>query len=589
MASDREEQLKRLIELAQRENLLGPAPKSENENESRPLIRIPSDMRELIDFAKECGKELSKESRLFRRDQLTVLVNFEKKRLDSLNAQALRSVAQRHIKFFKFKTVENESGAKSQMTVIKNLSAEMSLGLLHAPDFVQRLPEIDRVNESRLPVMCADGTIRLLDAGYFAERGIFTFDDGLKLDDQMPPETAKEIIDKEWKYFPFPNARSKAAAIAAQLTMFCPNLLPRCTLRPGFIYTANSTGAGKTLAAKMAIIPIVGHAATRTLPRREEQKKVLDIFALQAASYIFFDNIRGEIAGEDIEQFITSAILKGRVLGESTEFMVENVSTVFLTGNQSRTSRDMQERCLFIELFVQEADVTDRTIPIDSIIDDGYLAASETRTRVLSALWSFVRSWAAAGKPGPETVMPRFEAWSNIVAAIVNHAGYGDPVSRAEVLAIGNTELRDMRELVTLLAPRELPEAQYAPAAIAGAGDSRSSTDAPVNLPLKVGEAIWTFSEVIDKVIELGLFADVQVRSGRSREDMIIDGQVTPAGRSHFGKMLTNYDWRFFSVERKMIKFEVRGRGESRRYAVIVLDHSELLEFPNRLSNDDLK
>ena len=564
MASNAEEQLKRLLELAERENLLPKSDKpSSDENSSRPLIRIPSDMRELIDFSKECGKELSKESRLFRRDGVTVLINSEKRRLDTLTAQALRSVSQRHIKFFKFKTVENEAGEKSQVAVIKNLSAEISLGLLHAPDFVLSLPEIDRINETRLPVMCTDGSLKLLDAGYFPDRRIFTFDDGLKLDEAMSPETAKEIIDKEWRFFPFPNGRSKAAAIAAQLTMFCPNILPRCTLRPGFIYTANSTGAGKTLAAKMAIIPIIGYAATRTLPRREEQKKVLDIFALQAASYIFFDNIRGEIAGEDIEQFITSAILKGRVLGESTEFMVENVSTVFLTGNQSRTSRDMQERCLFVELFVQEADASERRIPNDSIISDAYLAAPETRARILSALWSFVRSWAAAGKPGPKTVMPRFEDWSNVVAAIVHHAGYGDPVSRAEVLALGNTELRDMRELVLALAPRDK----------AGA--------------IKAGEAELMFSDVIDKVIELGLFTDVEVRSGRSREEMIIDNQVTPAGKSHFGKMLTNYDLRFFSVDHRMLRFEVHGRGASRRYVVSVNEISPRLLDPERDRDDD--
>jgi hypothetical protein len=560
MPNERDEQLKRLIELADREGILAAETKSTGENGTRPLIRVPADMRELIDFAKECGDVLAKESRLFRRDQVTVLINSEKQRLDAINAQALRSVAQRHIKFFKFKQVENDSGEKSQITVIKNLSAEISMGLLHAPDFLFKLPEIDRVHETRLPVMCDDESIRLLQPGYFPERRIYTFDDGLKLDEEMAPETAKEIIDNEWKFFPFPNPRSKAAAIAAQLTMFCPNMLPKRSLRPGFIYTANSTGAGKTLAAKIAIIPVVGYAATRTLPRREEQKKVLDIFALQAASYIFFDNIRGEISGEDIEQFITSAILKGRVLGESTEFIVDNVSTVFLTGNQSRTSRDMQERCLFIELFVQEADVTDRSIPADSIIDDDYLATAATRTRILSALYSFVRSWAAAGKPGPKTVMPRFEAWSDVVAAIVNHMGYGDPVARAEVLALGNTELRDMRELIAALAPRKEVEAQYAPA----------DGSAPAVQPIVDGELEWDFSEVIDKVIALGLFADVEVRSGRTREDMIIDGQVTPAGRSHFGKMLIQYDQRFFAVDRKMIRFEVRGKGNSRRYAVIV-------------------
>jgi hypothetical protein len=558
MGTELNEQLNRLLELAKRENLLSTSGKDSKKEDQRPLIRIPSDQRELLDFARECGVELA--GRLFRRDQLTVIINSEKQRLDALSVQALRSVAQRHIKFFKFKTVENDSGEKLTITVVKNLSAEMSLGLLHAPDFVNGLPEIDRINETRLPVTRRDGRIDLLAPGYDFERRIFTFDDGLTLDDGMPAEIAKEVIDKEWRYFPFPNPRSKAAAVAAQLTMFCPNMLPKRALRPGFIYTANSTGAGKTLAAKMAIIPVVGYAATRTLPRREEQKKVLDIFALQAASYIFFDNIRGEISGEDLEQFITSPVLKGRVLGESTEFVVDNVSTIFLTGNQSRTSLDMQDRCLFIELFVAEADVSDRTIPKDAIINDEYLSHPENRSRILSALWALVRSWAAAGKPGPKTKHERFPDWSDVVAAIICHAGYGDPIARAEVLSLGNRELRDVRELITALAPRDADE----------------PGPRMLESPIKDGEAEWTFVQVIEKVIQYGLFADVEVRHGRSCDDMIVDGELTPAGRSHFGKLLTRYDQRFFVSAGKMIRFEVRGKGDTRRYVVVAGQASRL-------------
>src|SRR5262249_13143391 len=150
----------------------------------------------------------------------------------------------------------------------------------------------------------------------------------------MKRENAKATLDDLLKDFPFPNKRSKAVAVAAMLTMFCATMLPKRALRPGFIYTANAPGAGKTLLCKFAIIPITGTCSLRTLPRKDETRKVLDSLAIDASIYVIFDNIRGRIAGEDIEAFITSAEWDGRLLGESSRFRVDNVATVFLTGNQ---------------------------------------------------------------------------------------------------------------------------------------------------------------------------------------------------------------------------------------------------------------
>jgi hypothetical protein len=225
--------------------------------------------------------------------------------------------------------------------------------------------------------------------------------------------------------------------IAAMLTMFCGALLERPSARPGFVFTANSVGAGKTLGAKVATIPVMGFAALRALPRKDEARKVLDMIAMDADPCVIFDNIRGRISGEDIEAFITSSVWSGRVFGESTKSKVDNVTTVFLTGNQSTTSEDIAERCLIIELFVQEANSRDRKIR--RIIDDAFLADNSRRSEILSALWALVCAWDADSRPAAASSLMRFDAWSKIVPAIVAHAGYGDCVTKPSIAGIGDT------------------------------------------------------------------------------------------------------------------------------------------------------
>jgi len=81
--------------------------------------------------------------------------------------------------------------------------------------------------------------------------------------------------------------------------------------------------------------------------------------------------------------------------------------------------------------------------------------------------------------------------------------------------------------------------------------------------------AEWRFSEIIEKVIALGLFADIEVRRGKSVEDMFEDGAITPAGKSHFGKMLVRYNGRIFGIDGALMRFIVEGKGNTRKFAVV--------------------
>ena len=541
-----DEQARRFNELAKEAGLTdGDA--SDGKNGERPLIKIPSDHRELIDFCKECAAELAKHDRLFRRDRTVVAINQEKARLDLISPRAMCSYSQQYIRFFKFKTLENENGQKETQTVITNIAAETAGKLLESWQLLSQLPEIRRVNPTRLPVFREDGRIDLLRPGYFAEQGIYTVDDEIEYDESMTRQEAVSVIEDLLKDFPFLNDRSRASAVAAMLTMFCATMLSPRALRPGFIYIANAPGAGKTLLCKIAIVPVAGTCELRTLPRREETRKVLDALALDASIYALFDNIRGMIQSEDVEAFITSATWGGRMLGESARFRVDNVATVFMTGNQTRTSEDMAERCLFVELFIQEADNRDRIIPQDRVIEESFLAERARRARILSAHWALVRAWEADGKPTPAVPMQRFEEWSRVVASIVISAGFGDPCEKPDISSGTDVERRDMHLLVQKLASRTETKGEEPPI-----------------------RQVWRFDEIVEHIKEHGLFEDVEIWSGRQQRDIWEkDGSITQAGKSFFGKLLVRFDQRLFRTEDgRRLRFKAEGKGNSRKYVV---------------------
>src|ERR1700726_1139036 len=382
-----------------REAGLLPADGPFNPGAQRPQFKLPADDRELHDFARELGGVAKKTQLLFRRDRTPVIINAKKKRIDAMSSETFRTWISDYAACYRVRTIivgEGDERSTVASRKIRTMNLEVSRGTLESTQFSEQLPEIERLHTTRLPVMRTDGQIKLLPAGYFDEQGIYTIDDGIVYDEELTADQAREILADLLGEFPFTDERSRAAMIAGMFTMFCGAVLARPAARPGFIFTANSVGAGKTLGAKVCVIPIVGFAPLRALPRYEEARKVLDLIAMDADPAAIFDNIRGKVQGEDLEAFIASSVWQGRVLGESTKFKVDNVTTVFLTGNQSTTSEDVAERCLIIELFVLEADNRDRRIK--RVIDDAFLADPSNRSKILSALWALVRAWDADGR-----------------------------------------------------------------------------------------------------------------------------------------------------------------------------------------------
>jgi hypothetical protein len=102
--------------------------------------------------------------------------------------------------------------------------------------------------------------------------------------------------------------------------------------------------------------------------------------------FSFNDNVRNHISSGPLELFLTNSHFKGRILGQSKEFVGRKSTVVFLTGNGATVSPDMRRRALFAELFLGVERAEDRIFKMR-------LEAPRTPTSPTCEPW-----WKGSGK-----------------------------------------------------------------------------------------------------------------------------------------------------------------------------------------------
>jgi len=278
-----------------------------------------------------------------------------------------------------------------------------------------------------------------------------------------------------------------------------------------FVYTANSQRSGKSLLAKVAIVPVYGHARVQTMPdSKEEMRKGLDTEALAASPYLLFDDLSGRIDNQALNAFMTARVWSGRVLGSQRQFQVPKVGICFLTGNNLGLSTDIANRSLRCDLYVEEADPQARQVR--RVIDDGWLCKPEVRGDICSALWAIVRAWDEAERPVGARVLRGYEQWCSLFGGMVAHAGFGDCLASPPLDAeAGDTEYADMLAVVGQLVEW-----------IGAEGKGRE----------------YPFQAVVDAAVACGSFTwlDGKMRRDESDAEYL---ELSSKHKSAFGRMLS--------------------------------------------------
>ena len=339
--------------------------------EQRPTVRLPGKNRPHSDFAAECGRYLAHKD-IFKRGGHVFFVEddeiLNQPALINATAVKFRTWSENHLVFFR--AIQR---GDQQFT---NLHQSMSVGdaetVLESPQFQFALRPLKHVNPIPLPIL-QNTVLELLPEGYHGPTSAFTMESvpGTRCD--MPLEQARNLLEElygEFTFLPQSAQVSKAVAIAAMMTLYGRMLLTPCCMRPCFIYLGNAEGCGKTLCAKLAVVPVLGQMPTMPLPEDEnEMRKLIDSVSMEAAPVLFLDNIKRRLNSPTLEAFLTSQTWTGRVLGASKTFTVPTEATVFVTGNGCTVTPDLRRRSLFCELFLEQEKAEEK--PIRRRLDTG--------------------------------------------------------------------------------------------------------------------------------------------------------------------------------------------------------------------------
>lgn len=474
---------------------------SSTASDARPMIPLPRPGRLLSEFAADVAVAMQSAG-LYRQDGEPVILQPGTARLVPVSAGMFRTLAEKSLTPTtkkKVGTAEDKSPIYEE--VAETMSETTAKGVVASVDFVAGLRPLGRIMPVSMPTFSEDGKLILLPEGYHPRTEVLVLS-GLEYE-TWPLQVAVDFLRELLREFPLAKdeGRSLSVQVAAMLTRFGILLLPPEAQVPFFIWNANSRRVGKTLMAKIVEIPIAGHAALRTLAGEEEEvAKILDSEVLAGSPSIIFDNVTGKIESAALDQFATSAVHAGRRMGGNKTFRIPKQTMVMLTANMASTSTDVANRSLFVDLFSDEADPQRRVI--EKPIGDSWLMSSENRFRILSALWSIVHAWDAAGRPEGKSRLVGFEDWSRVFGGVVEFAGFGDPLRKPEG-EFGDHEFREMTELVRVMAEGAFQETAVA-------------------WPVRDGV---TFSNLITICRDHGIFSDeIQGREDRETKEFTIFG-----------------------------------------------------------------
>ncbi len=390
----------------------------------------------LVAIARALGLILSAEP-LFRwaASGMTVTVNTDTGEMEPMTHIRFTTWAQERVTFVR----ETARGI-----AVVSLPPEMAKQILASDVFRGALRPLKGINTTRLPVWAnAERTaLELLPVGYHPGEAVFTVN-LIPYDTELFEDTAREFQLDCYKEFPLDRPeddpkqplernRNFSVQIGCALANFCRHLL-NGMLRPAFIYRANQQGSGKSLIARMALIPVDGIVSSKSQPRDDaEMGKILTTFVSEGKPTLSIDNVRGRLASQELEAFLTSPVRNDRVLGKTASVTAPNNMLVVITGNDLRMTTDLARRSLLCDLFSARM-VSDRKIA--NPVSETWLALPATRAKFLAAMWALVRYWNNRGCPRSKgATLPSFEEFSGIIGGIVTTALFADPIAKPDAV-----------------------------------------------------------------------------------------------------------------------------------------------------------
>ena len=230
--------------------------------------------------------------------------------------------------------------------------------------------------------------------------------------------------------FPWHRPDEWIVPLALALTAIC---RPAVGNVPAFAIDASTPGSGKGKVVGLCSIIATGEEPARSgwPSNPEEQDKTLAGYAVAAPPIIAFDNVRGGISNQCLENALTTPIYGFRVLGVHEIMMLPFRSIVTFTGNNLGFLGDMIRRILLGRLEPQ-TEHPEKLEPQAFRIPFIEQFVRENRAKIVSALLTMSRSFVLDGMPDQGLRMGSFDrasgglGWIELIGGTLAWCGAGD-------------------------------------------------------------------------------------------------------------------------------------------------------------------
>ena len=386
----------------------------------QPTIRVMAgEMPRVVDAAEHA---LAQSRRHYQRGGLIVTVvtdpETQEARVHALSqpalAHALAGVA----------TWERFDGRSKAWTRI-DPPARHATTLFELPNY-PHLPVLSGL--TRQPYMRPDGSV-MRAAGYDAATRLLGVFDAREYAIPEHPTRAQAkaalaLLEGLLTEFCFTRPTDQAAALAALLTAA---MRPSLAHAPMFHVRAPVTSAGKSyLCSLITAFATPQRGAPTTFPGDDEEcGKLLLAELLGAPAVIDFDNLTGDlIAHRSLCTALTSAHMRGRILGLSKTATVSTRALFLSSGTNVGPVKDMTRRCITVHLDPGCEVPAERRFERPDLVRE----VLRERGRFVSAALTIVTAWIMAGRPMSNCrPLVGYEDWSKLCRQPLLWLGLPDP------------------------------------------------------------------------------------------------------------------------------------------------------------------
>lgn len=418
-------------------------------------IEIPGNDVLISKFADELVKEIKYTDKIFFRQDLRKSVEVIETGFAIVEPNRFITLVERY--FNPFTQIFTKSGGK--MTVEKSMNQQMSSIVLASSNFQDNIKNIKRIFPSPLPIIHND-ILTFPKSGYDERFLSWLNKDSPTINENMPLEESREILNNIYDEFCFQDKQDKTNAIAALITPFLRGLYSSFNVRsPLFCYMANRERAGKDYCAGITGLVLEGYnleeppissGEYRSSGSNDELRKKLVAALISGKKRLHFANNKGRLNNAVLEGFLTSNTYSDRLLGKNESPTFDNEIDVSLSGNMGMTfTADLSNRARFINLFLEIENANERKFNNPNL----HKWVLENRSHIISAIYSLIKNWFDNGKPKGSINFASFSEWAEICGGIMECANLGNPCEKETMMNQGSLdpETADMKELFEII------------------------------------------------------------------------------------------------------------------------------------------